>query len=102
TKRRAARSQSTWCRICVQGTPLVVLGPLDCRALSGTLDLGWTCDGRARRTHRPVGDPHPEGASPAPEAVLRDPRHRAHALRSGGDSGEARAEGWSEEGASIG
>ena len=42
-------------------------------------------DGERRRTLDAVGDPHPEGASPSPQAVLRDARHRTHALRGGGD-----------------
>src|SRR5437016_1097495 len=42
-------------------------------------------DGEDRRTLDAIGDPHPEGASPSPEDILRDARHRSHALRGGGD-----------------
>jgi hypothetical protein len=42
-------------------------------------------DGEDRRTLDAVGDPHPEGAAPAPPGVLRDARPRPHALRGGGD-----------------
>src|SRR5215831_6740038 len=54
-------------------------------------------DGGGRRTLDAVGDPYPEGASPSPPAVLRDARHRTHALRGGGDCGEARTEAKVEE-----
>jgi hypothetical protein len=43
---------------------------------------GVRFDGEGRRTLDAVGDPHPEGASPSPQAVLRDARHRGEARRS--------------------
>src|SRR5262249_59055977 len=54
-------------------------------------------DGDGRRTLDAVGDPHPAGAAPAPQGVLRDARHRTHALRGGGDCGEARTEARDDE-----
>jgi len=42
-------------------------------------------DGDGRRTPDAVGDPHPAGAAPTPQGILRDARNRAHALRGGSD-----------------
>ncbi len=48
----------------------------------------WHPDRHGTRENRgvePVGDPHPEGASPSPEDILRYARHRGYALRGRGD-----------------
>src|SRR4029453_12660987 len=46
---------------------------------------GLRCDREARGSLDAVSDPHPEGASPSPQGVLRDGGRRTDALRGGGD-----------------
>src|SRR5256885_8991950 len=62
---------------------------------------GWTCAGKARRTHRPVGDAHPQRPSPPPQAALRDARDRRAGLRGRGIEGEARAGDGTQEGDGV-
>src|SRR5205809_6066943 len=86
-----------------QATPPVILAPAGLlNAFRYSRTGRETCDDRARRTHRPAGDAHPQRPSPPPQAVLRDTRDRRAGLRDPGDSGEAREEDPAEEGDGIG